>query len=151
MENIVYGNTLYNYDFSSLQSKSHEDDNASSTLFTEFEEVLKQKNLYQLINIFPEGLQTKVTNNSENISLGQKQIINFMRIILREPSFLILDEATANLDTVTESILQKILDSISKDTTVLIIAHRLNTIKDADQIFLVGGGRITTADASTIH
>jgi ATP-binding cassette subfamily B protein len=137
LDNIVYGNK----DFIKY-SRIFNTDQAVDDEFREFEDILKQKGLYKLIHVFPEGLKTMVTNNSENISLGQKQIINFMRIMLRNPSFVILDEATANLDTVTEQLLQEILDSLPKDTTKVIIAHRLNTIKSADQIFAVGGGKV---------
>jgi ATP-binding cassette, subfamily B, bacterial len=105
-------------------------------------ELLAQKDLKNLIDRFPDGLETVVTNNSENISLGQKQIINFLRVILRQPRFLILDEATANLDTITESYLQQILNNLPKETTMVIIAHRLNTVKNVDVKFQVGGGKV---------
>jgi ATP-binding cassette, subfamily B, bacterial len=108
----------------------------------ELELILKDANLFDLISRFEEGLDTKVTNNSENISLGQKQIINFLRVILRKPSFVILDEATANLDTVTEQLLQKILDNLPPQTTKVIIAHRLNTVKDVDQKFQVAAKKV---------
>ena len=71
------------------------------------------------------------------MSLGQKQLIAFMRAILREPDLLILDEATANIDTVTEAQLEEIMKILPKETTKVIIAHRLNTIKNADTIFFV--------------
>jgi ATP-binding cassette, subfamily B, bacterial len=140
LDNIVYGNQ----DFVKY-SRIFEDGETKDQEYAEFEEVLKQRDLFKLLHIFPEGLKTQVTNNSENISLGQKQIINFMRVILRNPSFLILDEATANLDTVTEQTLQEILDGLPKSTTKMIIAHRLNTIKTADQVFMVGGGKVRIA------
>lgn len=83
--------------------------------------------------------------NTDNLSLGQKQLISFMRVILREPKILILDEATANIDTVTETILNKTLASLPTDTTKVIIAHRLNTIKEADEIYFVNGRHVTRA------
>jgi ATP-binding cassette, subfamily B, bacterial len=116
--------------------------NVSKEEGKQFEKILIDKGLDKLIALFPDRLKNEVTNNSANISLGQKQIINFVRVILRSPSFLILDEATANLDTITEKLLQEILDKLPKDTTKVIIAHRLNTIKNVDQIFQVGGGRV---------
>ena len=73
------------------------------------------------------------------------QIISFLRVILREPKILILDEATANIDTVTESVLSKALSLLTKDTTKVIIAHRLNTIKEADEIYFVNGHHVTKA------
>jgi ATP-binding cassette subfamily B protein len=79
------------------------------------------------------------------MSLGQKQLIAFMRAIIRKPDLLILDEATANIDTVTEALLEEALNRLPSYTTKVIIAHRLNTIKDADEIFFVGGGNVTPA------
>lgn len=70
-----------------------------------------------------------------------------MRAVLRKPEILILDEATANIDTVTEQFLENILEKLPKQTTKVIIAHRLNTIKNADQIFFVNTCSITSADS----
>jgi ATP-binding cassette, subfamily B, bacterial len=136
LDNIVYGNDELMH-FSSAFNP-----NVSKEEGKQFEKILIDKGLDKLIALFPDRLKTEVTNNSANISLGQKQIINFVRVILRSPSFLILDEATANLDTITEKLLQEILDKLPKETTKVIIAHRLNTIKNVDQIFQVGGGRV---------
>ena len=79
------------------------------------------------------------------MSLGQRQLIAFMRAILRKPELLILDEATANIDTITEQLLEDVLDKLPNTTTRVIVAHRLNTIKNADQIFFVNTGAITSA------
>ena len=68
-----------------------------------------------------------------------------MRAVLRDPELLILDEATANIDTVTEQLLEQILDKLPSSTTKVIIAHRLNTIANADEIFFVNAGDITPA------
>ena len=136
LDNTVYGNNELMH-FSSAFNPS-----VSKEEGKEFEKLLTEKGLDKLIALFPDGLKTEVTNNSANISLGQKQIINFVRVILRSPSFLILDEATANLDTITEKLLQEILDKLPPTTTKVIIAHRLNTIRNVDQIFQVGGGRL---------
>ncbi|CAG1021221.1 partial putative ABC transporter ATP-binding protein, partial [Patescibacteria group bacterium] len=106
---------------------------------------LKEAGLSDFIEKFDNGLETAINNNAENISLGQKQIISFIRIILRNPDLLILDEATANIDTVTEELLQNIINKLPKKTTKVIIAHRLNTIKKADQIFFVNNGSIEKA------
>ena len=70
---------------------------------------------------------------------------DFMRAALREPELLILDEATANIDTVTEELLQEILNKLPATTTKVIIAHRLNTIDNVDQIFFVNSGEIIQA------
>jgi ATP-binding cassette subfamily B protein len=68
-----------------------------------------------------------------------------MRAVLRDPELLILDEATANIDTVTEQLLERILEKLPSSTTKVIIAHRLNTIANADEIFFVNAGDITPA------
>lgn len=111
----------------------------------ELETILSEKGLDILTSKFENGLETEIHDNSENISLGQKQIIAFIRILLRAPELLILDEATANIDTVTEKLLSDIIEKLPKTTTKVIIAHRLNTIKDADEIIFVSGGRIEPA------
>jgi ATP-binding cassette subfamily B protein len=98
-----------------------------------------------LLARFDQGLDTKVQTTGDGISLGQKQLIAFMRAILRKPELLILDEATANIDTVTEQLLDSILKRLPESTTRVIIAHRLNTIESADEIFFVNTGKVTLA------
>ncbi len=127
-ENILYGNESYDG-----LSKEH------------LAEVFRQAGLESLLNRFEDGLETKVLNSGETISLGQKQLIAFMRVVLRKPEVLILDEATANIDTVTEQQLESILQKLPASTTRIIIAHRLNTIENADEIFFVNGTRIIRA------
>ena len=127
-DNILYGNSKYK-DYSNAQ----------------LEAVIKAADLEALLAIFDEGLETPVTSGSDNISLGQKQLIAFMRAVLRNPELLILDEATANIDTITEKLLGMILKKLSKDTTLVIIAHRLNTIENADEIFFVNSGEVIRA------
>ena len=107
-------------------------------------EMLKDNNLLDLISSFENGVASSIENN--NISIGQKQIISFIRVILRQPELLILDEATANIDTITEQNLQNIINQLPATTTKVIIAHRLNTIKKADQIFFISGGILTPAE-----
>ena len=127
-ENIVYGNDEY-ADYSTEQ----------------LAELLGKSNLGSLLARFPEGLDSAVTSGGNSISLGQKQLIAFMRATLRKPELLILDEATANIDTVTEQLLEEILDKLPPETTRVIIAHRLNTIDNVDQIFFVNSGGVTLA------
>jgi ATP-binding cassette subfamily B protein len=107
--------------------------------------LLTEHNVGELVSRFENGLDTKVTSSGEAISLGQKQLIAFMRAVLRDPEILILDEATANVDTVTEQLLEQILAKLPASTTKVIIAHRLNTIADADEIFFINAGTITPA------
>ncbi len=107
-------------------------------------EALESADFGPLLKRFEQGLDTPVTTG-DTMSLGQKQLIAFMRAILRKPELLILDEATANIDTVTEQQLESILKNLPKETTQVIIAHRLNTIENADEIFFVNSGELTRA------
>jgi ATP-binding cassette subfamily B protein len=107
--------------------------------------LLGRAGLSTLLSRFEDGLATKVSAAGDSISLGQKQLIAFIRAVLRGPELLILDEATANIDTVTEQLLEDILAHLPKSTTKVIIAHRLNTINNADEIFFVNGGTVTDA------
>jgi ATP-binding cassette subfamily B protein len=127
-ENVLYGNEALR-DYSS-------DDLA---------EEINKANLGKLLARFETGLESKIQSNGEGISLGQKQLIAFMRAVLRKPDLLILDEATANIDTITEQLLEEILQQLPKGTTLVIIAHRLNTIENADEIFFVNSGQVIRA------
>jgi ATP-binding cassette subfamily B protein len=98
-----------------------------------------------LLERFENGLETQILSSGETISLGQKQLIAFMRAVLRKPEVLILDEATANIDTITEQQLETILKKLPESTTRIIIAHRLNTIENADEIFFVNSNRVILA------
>lgn len=111
----------------------------------QLEEALEKAGLNALVNRFDQGLDTPVNMNGDGMSIGQRQLVAFIRAILREPELLILDEATANIDTVTEQQLQSILEKLPASTTRVIIAHRLNTIENADEIFFVNDGEIIAA------
>lgn len=127
-ENILYGNEKY-------KDQNNE----------ELERIFDDAGLGLLLPRFDDKLETKIESTGESISLGQKQLIAFMRAVLRKPDLLILDEATANIDTVTEKLLEDILDKLPETTTKVIIAHRLNTIANADVIYFVNTGTITRA------
>ena len=127
-DNIIYGNQEYQ-NFTTEQ----------------LEQVIKGANLESLLTWFEKGLETQIQTSGETISLGQRQLIAFVRAVLRKPDILILDEATANIDTVTEQLLEDILKKLPANTTQVIIAHRLNTIENADEIFFVNDGEITPA------
>lgn len=127
-DNIVYGNEAY-------QPYSNE----------ALQEVIGQAGLQRILGMFDKGLDTTVDAGAETMSLGQKQLIAFMRAVLRHPDLLILDEATANIDTITEQVLQDILDRLPETCTRVIIAHRLNTIRNADEIFFVNAGELVRA------
>lgn len=106
---------------------------------------LEARNLTGLVERFERGLETPVTTAGDGVSLGQKQLIAFMRAVLRDPEILILDEATANIDTVTEQLLEQVLRELPASTTRVVIAHRLNTIENADEIFFINARSITPA------
>ena len=109
------------------------------------EEVIKVLDLVGASHIIKrsgDGLDTKISFRGENLSLGEKQLICFARILLRNPKILVLDEATANIDSETEEKIKHAIDIISKGRTCFIIAHRLSTIKDADEIILLDHGII---------
>lgn len=108
-------------------------------------EVIMNTSLGTLLERFGDGLDTQVNPMGDVISLGQKQLIAFIRAVLRKPELLILDEATANIDTVTEQLLDTALRSLPDSTIKVIIAHRLNTIETADEIFFVNTGNIVPA------
>ncbi|WP_366524071.1 ABC transporter ATP-binding protein [Lagierella sp.] len=88
------------------------------------------------------GLDTPLKEGGRNLSQGEQQLISFARAYIREPKLLILDEATSNIDTETESIIQKGIEKLKEDRTTLIVAHRLSTIKDVDMIYVLSKGRI---------
>jgi ATP-binding cassette subfamily B protein len=127
-DNILYGNEAYKL-FDKEQLK----------------QVLNNEGLGSLVERFEEGLDTKILSGGDSMSLGEKQLIAFIRAVLRKPELLILDEATANIDTITEKLLEDILQKLPSSTTEVIIAHRLNTIENADEIFFVNSGEVTAA------
>jgi len=127
-DNILYGNEAYKlYDTEQLN------------------ESLGKEGLGNLVNRFENGLDTKIVAGGDSMSLGEKQLIAFIRAVLRKPDLLILDEATANIDTITEKLLEDILQKLPTSTTKVIIAHRLNTIENADEIFFVNSGEVAAA------
>ncbi len=109
------------------------------------EEAVSEAELGIILDRFEKGLDTLLMTTGDSISLGQKQLIAFMRAVLRKPELLILDEATSNIDTVTEQLLEEILKKLPESTTRVIIAHRLNTIENADEIFFVNSGKVIPA------
>ncbi len=91
---------------------------------------------------FNNDVNTEISNTGSNLSLGEKQLISLARVLVRNPSILIMDEATANIDTETEAKINYALKVVAQKRTVIIVAHRLSTIKDADQIFVLEDGNI---------
>lgn len=102
--------------------------------------VIKEANLEDVIEGLPDGLETKITEHGGNLSGGQRQRVSIARAFIRDPRILILDEATSALDTISEKKIQDSIDSLVKDRTTLIVAHRLSTIRNADKIAVIGEG-----------
>ncbi|MED1438126.1 ABC transporter ATP-binding protein [Aeribacillus composti] len=108
----------------------------------EVEEAAKLANAHSFIKNLPDQYDTIINEGGTSISQGQKQLLSIARAILKNPSILLLDEATSSIDTVTELKIQEALERLMKGRTSFVIAHRLNTIKKADQIFVILDGRI---------
>ncbi|MCD6289626.1 MAG: ABC transporter ATP-binding protein [Anaerolineae bacterium] len=106
------------------------------------EEAARLANAHEFIMALPDGYATKVLEGGVNLSMGQRQLICIARAVLAKPRILILDEATSSVDTVTEMLIQDALERLLKGRTAVVIAHRLSTVRHADQIYVVQGGRI---------
>ncbi|CAH0419481.1 ABC transporter ATP-binding protein [Periweissella ghanensis] len=102
----------------------------------------EEANIHDFIMSLEDGYDTKVTDENSVFSTGQKQLISIARTILTNPDLLILDEATSNVDTVTEARIQKAMDNVIKGRTSFVIAHRLKTILNADKIVVLKDGNI---------
>tara|TARA_B100001173_G_scaffold100707_1_gene87225 strand:- start:79 stop:1509 length:1431 start_codon:yes stop_codon:yes gene_type:complete len=102
----------------------------------------KEIGIYEFIISLPGGLDYVVGERGVTLSSGQRQLIAFLRVYMRNPKILILDEATASIDSATEELLQKALSKLSKNRTTIVIAHRLSTIVKADKILLLDAGKI---------
>jgi ABC-type multidrug transport system fused ATPase/permease subunit len=104
--------------------------------------VLKDVQALTWIEKLPNGLDTRVGERGQSLSMGQRQLIAFARILLRNPAILIMDEATASLDPFSDLLVQKATNKILEGRTSIIIAHRLSTIKNADRIIVLSDGKI---------
>ena len=108
----------------------------------EIEEAARAAQIHELIATLPDGYDTVVGERGYRFSGGEKQRIAIARTILRNPPVLVLDEATSSLDTQTERLVQDALERLAEGRTTIAIAHRLSTVRDADQIVVLDDGRI---------
>ncbi|HEV2461496.1 MAG TPA: ABC transporter ATP-binding protein [Ktedonobacterales bacterium] len=108
----------------------------------EVEEAARVIGVHDVIRRLPQGYDTAIRERGRNLSVGQRQLVAFARALLADPRILILDEATANIDTFTEALVQQGLQRLLAGRTALVIAHRLSTITGADRIVVLEGGRI---------
>ena len=106
-------------------------------------EAAKRANIHDYIMSLPEGYETNIGERGVKLSGGQKQRLSIARVFLKNPPILILDEATSALDNTTEILIQQSLNELCKGRTTIVVAHRLSTIKNADEIVVIEGGVIT--------
>jgi ABC-type multidrug transport system fused ATPase/permease subunit len=103
---------------------------------------LEGASAWDFVKKLPEGLDTNIGEKGVRLSQGEKQRVTIARVLLKNPSFVILDEATASVDTITERLIQEALENLTANRTVLVIAHRLSTVRKADQIVCLKNGQI---------
>ncbi|NGZ77971.1 ABC transporter ATP-binding protein [Saccharibacillus alkalitolerans] len=109
----------------------------------EVEEAVCLANLAEFVASLPQGLETQAGERGVKLSGGQRQRLAIARAILRDPDILLLDEATAHLDSASEGLVQQALDTLMRGRTTLVIAHRLSTVRGADKLIVIEGGRAT--------
>ena len=110
--------------------------------FGEIVEAAKKANIYDYIMSMPKGFDTDIGERGVKLSGGQKQRLSIARAFLKNPPILILDEATSALDNTTELLIQEALDSLKEGRTTIVVAHRLSTIRMADEILVIDDGQI---------
>ena len=109
---------------------------------TKLNEILTQTGLKTFIDRLPRGLETRIGEGALNLSLGEKQLLSFARALYRDPAILVLDEATASIDTESENMLERAIEVGFQGRTSLVIAHRLSTIRRANRIVVLDHGQI---------
>lgn len=102
-----------------------------------------------MANRFPEGYHAQLGERGEGLSAGEKQLVSFARIILKDPEIIVLDEATSSIDSETEMLIQSALNTVLEGKTAFIVAHRLSTIRKADRILYIADKGIAEAGSHT--
>ena len=130
-DTFLFSDTIYNnITFYNKKSK------------VEINELIKKMGLMSFINSFPDGLDYQIGERGVFLSMGQRQLVSFIRTYISSAPILILDEATSSMDSETESLIKKAINFLTKNKTSIIIAHRLSTIKNADKIIFLKEGSI---------
>ncbi len=109
---------------------------------TRFEEILDAANVREFIDRLPEGLDTRIGESGARLSGGQRQRLAIARALVRDPQVIVLDEPTSALDVMSEKLVQEAIESLVSGRTTLIVAHRLSTIRNADKILVMEGGKV---------
>ena len=137
-DTILFNETVrYN-----LAYGSNEDGNLGSINLAQLEEAASIANAHPFIQDLPQGYDTQIGEKGVRLSGGQRQRLAIARAILKNPPILILDEATSSLDSESEKLVQEALERLMKHRTVLVVAHRLSTIRKADRIIVLENGEI---------
>jgi ATP-binding cassette subfamily B protein len=105
-------------------------------------EAARTVHAHEFITSLPKGYDTQLTERGQNLSQGQRQLLAFARVLAADPEILVLDEATANIDTETELLIQDALRKLTEDRTSILIAHRLQTIQEADRVLVLNQGQV---------
>jgi ABC-type multidrug transport system fused ATPase/permease subunit len=103
---------------------------------------IQQARAWEFVSNLPDGMATNIGERGIRLSMGEKQRLTIARVLLKNPPLIVLDEATSSVDSVTERQIQEALDTLMRDRTVLVIAHRLSTVSRADQIVVLDHGQI---------
>ncbi len=115
----------------------------------EVEAAARTVSVHDFISALPQGYKTRLGERGSGLSQGQRQLIAFARTVLAGSRILILDEATSNIDTRTEALIQQALKLLLKDRTAFVIAHRLSTVRDADLVLVLEAGQIVESGTHT--
>jgi ATP-binding cassette subfamily B protein len=135
-ENIAYG------DRAALEAEWNGDAGGEATTRERIREVATAVQAHEFISDLPDGYDTRVGERGVKLSGGQRQRLAIARALLNDPAIIVFDEATSDVDTETEELIQRSLDRLVEDRTAFVIAHRLSTIRDADEIVVMDDGRI---------